>query len=71
MLHSSNSLGNEVRAVRNVALEAEQPSYKGMQMDEVYVSIQCSKLWPSLCGQLPCGRMIPAWLHITLITLFL
>ena len=55
----------------NVALEAEEPGCNGMQMNEVDVAIQCSKLWPSLCGQLPCGTVIPFWLNIALINMFL
>ena len=52
-LHGSNAFGYEVGAMRNVALEAKYPRYKRVQVDEVDIAIQSSKLRPCLSAQTP------------------
>ena len=53
LLNGSNAAGDKVGAMCNVALEAEELSNERMQVDEVDVAVQGSKMGPSMGGQVP------------------
>ena len=58
-LQCRNALGHKKHPMCYVAFETKQPSYDGVQVDEIDVSIEGCKLWSCLSGQMPLDRCFP------------